>query len=142
MPMSSSAVVNRAEVLEVVDRLEQALPAAFTAQQALVAEREAVVARAADEAAEIVAAAQLERDRLVGEADVVEVARQEAEALRRETDEYVDERLATFEVTLTKTLEAVVRGRARLHGRSHFDALGEAASADAVPRTDGSDQPG
>ena len=47
--------------------------------------------------------------------------------LRRETDDYVDQRLASFELTLSKTLAAVQRGRERLHGRSDLDELGKSA---------------
>jgi hypothetical protein len=43
-------------------------------------------------------------------------AKTEAEALRAETDEYVDAKLANFEITLERTLEAVRRGRQRLTG--------------------------
>lgn len=138
MPMSASAVVNRSEVLDLIARLEQAVPTAFADQVKVFSERDEVVARAQEEAERLVAEAQGERERLVGETDVFKLAKheadaerakaqEEAEALRRETDDYVDTRLATFEITLTKTLEAVSRGRARLQGRSHFDALGETA---------------
>jgi len=56
--------------------------------------------------------------------DLLATARRESEELRTETDEYVDSRLANFEVTLHKTLEAVTRGRERLQGRTTFHALG------------------
>lgn len=138
MPMSASAVVNRAEILDLVTRLELALSQAFAGQHEVVAERDAVLAAAHEDARRVAAEAERERDRLVGETEVHlsaraeaererAVARTEAAELRKETDEYVDTRLATFEITLTKTLEAVARGRSRLHGRSHFDALGESA---------------
>src|SRR6188472_1266009 len=134
MPMSASAVVNRREVLDLITRLEQAVPGAFADQDKVFAERDELLARAHEEAAEIVAVARREGELLVGETGVFKVAKHEAdaeraraaaeaEALRRETDDYVDTRLATFEITLTKTLEAVSRGRARLQGRTHFDAL-------------------
>jgi hypothetical protein len=151
MPMSASAVVNRGEVLELIARLEQALPTAFADQDKVFSERDEVVARAHEEAAQIVLAGQRERERLVGETDVFRLAKHEAdaerdraaaeaEALRTETDDYVDTRLATFEITLTKTLEAVSRGRARLQGRTHFDALGESAHDELQP--DGTDDDG
>lgn len=144
MPMSASAVVNRHEVLDLIAALEQALPTAFAGQQEVVSERAAVVADGQEESRRILAEAAQERDRLVGEAEVLRRAREEAEReraaarieaeeLRRDTDEYVDTRLATFEVTLTKTLEAVTRGRSRLHGRSHFEALGESATDGQAP---------
>jgi len=152
MPMSASAVINRAEVLELIARLEQALPAAFADQQRLNAERDDVIEKAHAEAAEIVAAAERRQADLVGETDVFKVAKHEAEAvleravadadeLRRETDDYVDTRLASFEVSLTKILEAVTRGRSRLQGRSAFDALGVTARGPDEPDPDnGADQ--
>ncbi len=147
MPMSASAVINRAEVLELVGRLEQAATTAFADQDKVFAERDEVLARAREQAGEILAAAERERTDLVGETDVFRVAKHEAEVerdraaleadeLRRETDDYVDTRLATFEVTLTKTLEAVTRGRARLHGRTHFDALGVTSRGAGEPDPD------
>ncbi len=134
MPMSTSAVVNRAEALKLVESLEQALPTAFAGQDKMVSEREEHVAQARSEQDEIIAEAQRERERILSDTEVAKAAlleadkivsdaRTEADELRKETDEYVDTRLATFEVTLTKTLEAVARGRAALHGRSDLDAL-------------------
>jgi hypothetical protein len=49
---------------------------------------------------------------------------------RRDVDEYVDHRLGRFEHSLSKTLEAVTRGRERLQGRSQ---LGYAEDPDAPP---------
>lgn len=141
LPMSASAVVNRDEVLDLVSKLEEALPSAFAAQDSVVSERDSVVGGGRDESERIIAEAERTRDRLVAESEVLRVARDEAEReraaarteaeeLRKDTDAYVDTRLATFEITLSKTLEAVSLGRSRLQGRSHFDALGESAAED------------
>lgn len=143
MPMSSSAVLNRGEVLDLVGRIEAALPTAFADQDRVYAERESLISQARDESQQMLKEAEAERDRLVGETEVYRVAKHEAarveasaaseaEALRRETDDYIDTRLATFEISLTKTLEAVSRGRARLQGRSHLDSLGDEARRDYV----------
>jgi vacuolar-type H+-ATPase subunit H len=144
MPMSASAVINRSEVLDLVTRLEDAVPTAFADQNKVFSERDEVVAHAHAQAAEILNEAQRKREELVSETDVFKLAKHEAdverkraaaeaEELRRETDDYVDTRLATFEITLTKTLEAVSRGRARLQGRTHFDALGDTARGPDEP---------
>jgi cell division septum initiation protein DivIVA len=132
MPMSSSAVINRGEVLALIADLEQALPAAFEQSNRVFSERDAMLADANERAARILEEANFERDRLVSDSDVYRIALREAEelrataerecgALRHETDEYVDTRLANFEITLTKTLEAVTRGRDRLQGRHQLD---------------------
>jgi cell division septum initiation protein DivIVA len=133
MPMSSSVVVNKSEVLAQIDALEAALPAAFAKSERL-ADRDGVATRAREEADRVVAEATSERDRLVSESEVVRAERdkieqlrtateRECEQLRRETDEYVDGRLANLEVSLNKTLDAVSRGRQRLQGRSDLDPL-------------------
>jgi len=135
MPMSSSAVVNRADMLALVSELEAGLDTALAQSEQVVAAGNAVVEDARREAERIVADARSERDRLVSDTDVFRLAKREAddllatarresEELRTETDEYVDSRLANFEVTLHKTLEAVTRGRERLQGRTTFHALG------------------
>lgn len=134
MPMSASAVVNRGELLRLLDDLEEGLRTALSDAQKTLADRDAVVEEGREEAAQIIADARNERDRLVSDSEVfrvakrradevVEEARVEAEELRKETDDYVDGRLATFEITLERTMEAVKRGRERLAGRSALDSL-------------------
>ncbi|MGH3354981.1 MAG: hypothetical protein ACRDOJ_03725 [Nocardioidaceae bacterium] len=135
MPMSASAVVNRADLLAQIDALAAELSSAFQDAQRLTSDRAGVVAEGRTEADGIIAEARQERDRMITDSEVYKVAkreadllREEAEAdvkdLRRETDEYVDTKLANFEITLSKTLEAVSRGRERLKGRSELDSLG------------------
>ena len=58
------------------------------------------------------------------EADrILDQARTESDELRKETDDYVDTKLANFEITLEKTLDAVRRGRERLAGRTDLHDL-------------------
>ena len=134
MPMSASAVVNRAELLEKIDEVSGALEAAFTESQRVIADRDEVVDAGRREAEQIVSDARNEREKIISDTDVyrvakreadhvVEQARAEADELRKETDDYVDAKLANFEITLERTTEAVKRGRERLAGRSAFDGL-------------------
>lgn len=125
MPMSASAVVNRADVLAQIDELEAAVHDTLSQASEVVGDRDAVVAEGQSEADEILRNAREEADMLVSDTDVYKVAQQradevtaqavtDAEQLRRETDEYVESTLANFEVTLDKTLQSVRRGLARL----------------------------
>lgn len=150
MPMSASAVVNRAELLAAMDELGQMLPQAFGESDRVLATRDEVIAEAQQQGGQILADAERHRDHLVSDSDVFRLARSEAAnllsesreesaALRRETDDYVDERLANFELTLAKTLEAVQRGRERLRGRSELDTLGR-ADADLIALPDHGDE--
>jgi hypothetical protein len=132
MPMSSSVLVNKAEVLDLVEQAREALPDQLNRADALLADSDAAKERARAEAAEIVAQAHEEADRLV-EAEAVTVAAREkaaqiladahaeAEALRRDADDYCDRRLADFEIDLGKVVAQVQAGRAKLAGRLGFD---------------------
>jgi cell division septum initiation protein DivIVA len=136
MPMSSSAVIHRGEVIAQIDEIKAALPAAFADSERVVSERERVILEAKEHADRILVEAQNEHERLVSDSEVYRVAKhladqqrekvaKECDDLRKQTDEYVDGRLANLEITLTKTLEAVTRGRDKLHGRSELERLDE-----------------
>jgi hypothetical protein len=43
----------------------------------------------------------------------------ETARMRKETDDYIDAKLATFEITLQKTLQTVDRGRERLRSQMY-----------------------
>ena len=66
---------------------------------------------------EIFRAAEAEADAILTDADA------EALRMRRETDDYVDAKLANFEVALHKTIQAVQRGREKIHGRQDYEEL-------------------
>jgi cell division septum initiation protein DivIVA len=136
MPMSASAVVNRAEMLEMLDELGAAMDQAFSEADRLQRQRDEVIAEGQREAEHIIADARNERDHLVSDTEVFKIAqrradeilaeaRSDAEGLRKETDDYVDGKLANFEISLERTIEAVKRGRERLAGRSALDSLTE-----------------
>lgn len=128
MPMSASCVVNRAELLAMLDEVSAALPDSLAQAEEMLGDRERTVGEARAEAQRIVEQAHAERGRLVtetavarqskDEADrILAEARREAEEIRAEADDYVDSKLANFEVVLTKTIGSVDRGREKLLGR-------------------------
>ena len=136
MPMSASAVLNRGELLEMLDELETEMDQAFEEALKIQRDRDEVVAEGRREAERIIADAYHERDGLVSDTElfrlsqrrvdeVLAEARADADGLRKETDDYVDSKLATFEITLERTIEEVKRGRERLAGRSALDSLTE-----------------
>ncbi|MEE1756971.1 ATP synthase F0 subunit B [Streptomyces sp. SP18CS02] len=128
MPMSASCVVNRADLLAMLEELREALPGSLAQAQELIGGREQLVEQARQEAERIIEAAHSERGSLISdtqvarrsqeEADrILSEARREAEEVRAEADDYVDSKLANFEVVLTKTIGSVDRGREKLLGR-------------------------
>jgi hypothetical protein len=135
VPMSASVMINRSEFLDLLGALEAAIDQTLSQATEVVGDREAVLAEGLTQAEEIVRAAEMEREVLVSETDVfrlaearaaeiTEAAQKAAEELRAETEQYVEEKLANFELTLERVLELVRRGRSRLSG-GHSHALGD-----------------
>ncbi|MFF4804517.1 cell division initiation protein [Streptomyces sp. NPDC001351] len=127
MPMSASCVVNRADLLSMLEELREALPGSLAQAQELIGDREQMVEQARQEADRIIGQAHAERGSLISDTEVARrsqaeaerilaEAREEAEEVRAEADDYVDSKLANFEVVLTKTLGSVGRGREKLLG--------------------------
>ncbi|MGW4073390.1 cell division initiation protein [Streptomyces asiaticus] len=138
MPMSASCVVNRAELLAMLEEVRAALPDSLAHAQELIGGRDQMVEEAHREAGRIIESAHAQRASLISETELVRKsqeeadrilaeARREAEEIRVEADDYVDSKLANFEVVLTKTIGSVDRGREKLLGRAPGaeDGLGQ-----------------
>ena len=128
MPMSSSVLVNRAELLDLLDQAYAVLPSQLTEADEVLAGADEVLAAAREEAEAIIAAARLRAEELVSTEQVVVAARVRAEGivreaeetaagLRRDADDYCDRQLAEFEIDLGKVVAQVQAGRARLAER-------------------------
>lgn len=138
VPLSASCVVHRNEMLTVLDEIKAALPKDFSDAQNLLAHREEIIEEGRQSAEKLIAHAREEVARMVEQTSIVAAAREESARLvdeahaqvekeRADVDAYIDSRLATLEVILKKTLEAVERGRERLAGASDKDVLSQLA---------------
>lgn len=138
VPLSASCVVHRGELLGLLDEINTALPADFSNAQNLLAHREEIIEEGRQSAEKLIAHAREEVARMVEQTAIVAAAREESARLiedahnqvekeRAEADAYIDSRLATLEVILNKTLEAVNKGRERLAGASDKDVLSQLA---------------
>lgn len=128
VPLSSSCMVNREQMLGIITEIDQLLPKELSQASTLLEEREAVIADARQKAERIVQQAEAEAKLLVSQDRVYTEALAEAEALReatneelarmrRELDDYVDAKLGAFEAALTRTLQQVQAGRDRVNVR-------------------------
>ena len=133
MPMSASCVINRGEVLDAIDAVIADLPDEIAGAQQVIDEKQSAISAGEAQADRLVEearerAAALARDsQVVREAEEVAAkikadAEAEAEALRRETDLFIDSRMAGFESVLHKTTSQVRTARTRLAERSGLDA--------------------
>lgn len=129
MPMSASAIVNRAEVLELVERARRAMPREVRAAEGVLSGADDVIAQARTQAAALIDSAReradelVTREQVVAEAQaraaaVVTEAEAKAEELMRGADDYCDRKLAQFEVDLSALVAQVKAGRERLAART------------------------
>ena len=127
MPLSSSVMINKDEVLELLDEALSRLPDELRAARWLLKEREEYLAKTRRDADDILDAARARAERMVQRTEVVkaaelrarqtvEAADDEARRLRLECEDYCDQKLASFEIVLERTLKTVGAGRTKLQG--------------------------
>ena len=135
MPMSASCVINRGEVLSAIDEVIDNLPDEISDAQRVIDRSQTKIAEGEAESERLVARARDEAARLALESEIVRVAEEkaakikadaevEAQALRKETDLFIDSRMASFESVLHKTASQVKTARLRLAERSGLDEDG------------------
>lgn len=140
VPMSASCVISRPEVLDMLHQLRADLAEELEESRRLTTERDEVIAQARRDAQEHIEQARRERGSMLSGTEMGREAERirnealrEAQRIREDADAYVDDKLANFEVVLSKTLQAVGRGRAKMGGRDPMDDLGQhIAEQDAV----------
>lgn len=125
MPMSASVLVNREELLELLDDALDGLPEELRHARWLLKEREEFLAEARRDAEDIrhraaaTAARMVEEREIVRQADataqhIVTEAEANARQIQHEAEDYIDQKLASFEVILDRTLQTIQKGRDRL----------------------------
>jgi cell division septum initiation protein DivIVA len=126
VPMSRNCMLDRAEMVGLLEQLRSEIPSELRRAAALLDERDKILDAGQHEADRMIAEAEAEHHRLVSHNEVVvsadregsrmiNEARAEAQRLRDEVDEYVDTTLANFEQFLTRSLGSIERGRDKMH---------------------------
>src|SRR6187397_3677016 len=125
MPLSSSPRIDRDEVIELLEEALHRLPQEMRQARWMIKERQEFVAKTRREADELLEAARVQAERMVQRTEVVRAAetraRQISEAadadsrrLRHETEDFLDQRLASFEILLDRLQKTVAAGRTKL----------------------------
>lgn len=136
VPLSALCVVHRGEILEILDGARVALPTDLDQAIEIISARDQIIEEARTSAEQMIATAREDVARMVEQTAIVQAARDEAQRIlddaraladeeRAEVESYIDGRLATLEVILNKTMEAVARGRERLEGAGDKDVLSQ-----------------
>jgi cell division septum initiation protein DivIVA len=152
VPLSASVMVNRKDFEDAIDDIRASLPEELRQSRWVIKERDEVLEQAEREAEQILGDAKTEAARLMSETEIIrqsqrraeqilEEAREQSRVLRFEAEDYVDSKLANFEIVLAKTMRSVEKGRERLRGRYVSDELAPAPVADdAVDESTGASQ--
>lgn len=125
MPLSSSPRIDRDEIVELLDEALNRLPDEMRQARWMIKERQEFVAKTRREADELLEAARVQAERMVQRTEVVRAAEQrarqvneaaesDARRLRHETEDFLDQRLGSFEVLLDRLRKTVNAGRSKL----------------------------
>lgn len=139
VPLSASAMINKKSLLAKLESIRRGAPEELKQARWVVQDRDGLMTGAQAKIEQLRAEAFAERDRLLSQSEIVTVANREADRIieeakkrarqiRVEAEDYVDAKLASFEVVLQKTLGAVTRGRESLRGR--LDVAGQQVPTD------------
>lgn len=145
VPMSSrNCMMDRAELIGMLEDLRGELPVELRRAQALLEERDKIVTAGQREADRIISEGEAEHARLVSANEVtvsaeheanriVGEAREETQRLRDECEQYVDTTLANFERLLNRSLNTIERGRDKMHALREIGSYGAEEEEKPLP---------
>ena len=148
VPMSrNNCMVDRGEMIGLLDQLRAELPGELRRAAALLEERDKILDAGQREADRIISEGEAEHARLVSineivvsaeheGARIIGEARAEAQRLRDEVDDYVDTALANFEQFLTRSLASIERGRDKMHALREIGSFAGRRGATARCRSE------
>jgi cell division septum initiation protein DivIVA len=125
IPLSSSPMINRDEILEMLEEALNRLPDELRQARRMLKERDEFIIKTRRQADDILDASRAQAERMVQRTEVVRAADQRArriveeaqatsERMRHETEDFVDQRLASFEILLDRLAKTVAAGREKL----------------------------
>jgi hypothetical protein len=146
-PLSSSPMIDRDQMLELLEEATTRLPDELRQARWLLKERAEFLAKTRREADDILDAARAQAERMVQRTEVVkaaesrarsavESAEAEARKMRRECEDYCDQRLASFEIVLDKVAKTVAAGRERLNSLGSTTMDSDANEAEELSEDD------
>jgi vacuolar-type H+-ATPase subunit H len=125
MPLSASVLVSREELAELLQAALDRMPDELREARWLLKERDEFLAEKEREAEALLDDVRAQAERMVQRTEVVrqanhvaqrilDDANEEARRLRHEAEDYADQKLASFEIVLDRTMRTVQAGREKL----------------------------
>lgn len=126
IPLTHNVIVDEDRILEIIDQMRISIPEEVKKAQQVLSQRDRVLAQAQEEANRTLQMAKKKADEVISDeaiaqaaekrADqIIEQARADAEAVRRDADEYVIDTLGALEDELTRLLTQARNGIAKLN---------------------------
>lgn len=153
MPLSASVLINKEEMLELLEAAIAELPEEIKQARWVVKDREELLAKGRRDAESLIDRGKQEQIRLVSEQEVVREAAEEAERIlgeareqarqmRLEAEDYVDAKLAQYEIALERTRREIDRSLAQVQrGRDKLRGAGTVQEGLAVEEPEEVEQP-
>lgn len=125
VPLSSTPRIDRDEIIELLEDALVRVPEEIRQARWMLKERQEFLEKTKREADELLGAARQQAERMVQRTEVVraaesrarmviEAAEEETRRLRNETEDFLDQRLGSFEILLDRLSKTVANGRHRL----------------------------
>ncbi|MGO9028581.1 MAG: hypothetical protein ACLQOZ_08125 [Acidimicrobiales bacterium] len=125
MPLSASVLISRDEVAELLQGALDRMPDEIRQARWLLRERQDFIAEKSREADALLEEVRVQAERMVQRTEIVrqanhvaqrilDDANEEARRLRHEAEDYADQKLASFEIVLDRTMKTVQAGREKL----------------------------
>jgi F0F1-type ATP synthase membrane subunit b/b' len=151
VPLSSTPRIDRDEIIELLEDALARLPEEIRQARWMLKERQEFLDKTKREADEIVTAARQQAERMVQRTEVVraaelrarqvvEAAEEESRRQRNETEDFLDQRLASFEILIDRLQKTVHNGRQRLSIGMHEEPAPASDEDDRAPGTGFFDQ--
>ena len=125
MPLSASVLVSREDLAELLQAALDRMPDELRQARWLLKEREEFLAEKGREADNLLEEVRVQAERMVQRTEIVrqanhvaqrilDDANEEARRMRHEAEDYADQKLASFEIVLDRTMKTVQAGREKL----------------------------
>src|SRR5664280_3219236 len=125
MPLSASVLVSREELAELLQAALDRMPDELRQARWLLKERDEFLAEKAREADALLEEVRVQAERMVQRTEIVrqanhvaqrilDDANEAARRLRNEAEDYADQKLASFEIVLDRTIKTVQAGREKM----------------------------
>ena len=125
MPLSASVLVTREELAALLQAALERMPDELRQARWLLKERQEFIAEKSREADALLEEVRVQAERMVQRTEIVrqanhvaqrilDDANEEARRLRHEAEDYADQKLASFEIVLDRTMKTVQAGREKL----------------------------